>query len=99
MSDRPEREPLESALAGLKPAPALLDRDRVMFAAGQASATPARRWVWPGAPAAPRGRDYLQLRRRVLRCGVEPRPAAPPLSPGGKMLSIDSIIEPPKKRS
>jgi hypothetical protein len=160
MSEQPEREPLESALAGLKPAAAALDRDRLMFAAGQAAA-PKRHGVWPAAsvalfclslglaaalavrptetvrivyvpreakdvkpaPApptpvpevtpAPRpetdamvadttptvGGDYLRLRRQVLRFGVESLPEAPPLASSGKTLSIDSLIEPPKKRS
>jgi hypothetical protein len=157
MSEQPER--VESALAGLKPAPAALDRDRLMFAAGQAAA-PKRGWRWPAtsaalfslslglsaalalrptpvetvrivylppdvkqaAPAplpdvppapAPRadpearvadttptvGGDYLRLRSQVLRFGVESLPDAPPLASGGKALSIDSLIEPPKKRS
>jgi hypothetical protein len=39
---------LEAALAGLAPAPAVLDRDRLMFRAGLAA---SRRpgWLWPGA--------------------------------------------------
>jgi hypothetical protein len=41
---------LETALAGLKPA-APLDRDRLMFSAGQAS-LPRRGWGWPAATAA-----------------------------------------------
>lgn len=161
MSERREREPLESALAGLQPAPAALDRDRLMFAAGQAAA-PRRSWLWPtsaaalvclslglGAALAMRpapvetvrvvylpapeptnvtpplpvpdrtplptpppdadarvadtttlsGGDYLQLRRQVLRFGVESLPEAPPLTSGTKALSIDSLLEPPKKRS
>lgn len=162
MSEQPEREPLESALAGLKPAATTLDRDRLMFAAGQAAA-PKRTWLWPASSAAlfclslglgvalaarpapietvrvvylpaetrdikqaapapepemtpapaPRsdpdarvadttpalGGDYLQLRRQVLRFGVESLPDAPPLATSGKMLTIDNLIEPPKKRS
>ena len=44
----PEVTALEAALAGLAPAPAALDRDRLMFRAGLAA---ARRpgWLWPGA--------------------------------------------------
>jgi hypothetical protein len=40
---------LENALAGLAPLPAALDRDRVMFRAGQASIR--RGWAWPAATA------------------------------------------------
>jgi hypothetical protein len=46
-----------------------------------------------------RGADYLQMRRQVLRFGVESLPDAPPLSAGDRMPSIDSLLEPPKKRS
>jgi hypothetical protein len=44
----PEVSALEAALAGLAPAPAVLDRDRLMFRAGVAA---SRRpgWLWPGA--------------------------------------------------
>jgi hypothetical protein len=44
----PEVSALEAALAGLPPAPAGLDRDRLMFRAGLAA---SRRpgWLWPGA--------------------------------------------------
>lgn len=42
---------LESALAMLQPAPSRIDRDKIMYAAGQSAATttqPApRRWLWP----------------------------------------------------
>jgi hypothetical protein len=163
MSERSGRDPLEAALAGLQPA-AAFDRDRLMFAAGQAAATPRHGWLWPSAtaalvflslglatalatrpgptetvrivyqnevkpaPAVPRpevsqpdlppsaapsepdrmvadgtpprrGADYLQMRRQVLRFGVESLPDAPPLSAGDRMPSIDSLLEPPKKRS
>jgi hypothetical protein len=157
MSERVERDRLEAALAGLQPA-AALDRDRLMFAAGQAAAMPRGRWFWPASSAAlllvslglgtalamrpaptetvrivyrdvekpaptvpapeppppsmqsqpdrviadgtpPRhGADYLQMRRQVLRFGVESLPDAPPLSSSDKMLSIDSLLEPTKKR-
>ncbi len=45
----PELTQVELALAGLKPA-AALDRDRLMFRAGQAS-VPRRGWPWPAATA------------------------------------------------
>ena len=42
---------LESALAMLQPAPSRIDRDKIMYAAGQSAATTAqparRRWLWP----------------------------------------------------
>jgi len=58
----PELAALEGRLAGLQPAALNLDRDRLMFAAGQAAAeakyklvTPhvggANRWFWPSATA------------------------------------------------
>jgi hypothetical protein len=40
----PELTTLETALAGLRPTPGGLDRELLMFRAGQAS---ARRWPWP----------------------------------------------------
>lgn len=50
----PEPEPIESALARLKPTPGLIDRDRLMFQAGERSArADARRpWAWPSIAAA-----------------------------------------------
>jgi hypothetical protein len=41
---------LESALAALRPHPGRLDRDHLLFRAGQASAR--RGWAWPAATAA-----------------------------------------------
>jgi len=44
---------LEAELAALRPSGAPLDRDRLLFEAGRASAAPARRrFVWPAATAA-----------------------------------------------
>jgi len=42
---------LEAALRALQPAPADLNRDTLMFRAGQAS-MPRQRWTWPAATAA-----------------------------------------------
>ncbi len=58
--DQDRQEPglteLESALKALAPAPAVVDRDRLMFEAGAASArrtgSAARRWAWPSIAAA-----------------------------------------------
>src|SRR5271169_137423 len=47
----PDEQPLsdlERSLAGLQPATAGFDRDRLMFQAGRAAAT-RRRWRWPAA--------------------------------------------------
>jgi hypothetical protein len=163
MSERSEHGPLESALAGLQPVPAALDRDRLMFAAGQAAATPAPGRLWPAAtavllclsvaltvalvvrpepresvrtvylpapsgspdrasdprppepapspPPAPLDRmladttpsagggDYLRLRSQVLRFGAESLPEPLPLSSGSKPLSVESLLEMPKKQS
>ena len=46
---RPELTFLEHALGGLAPRPARLDRDAILFRAGQAAAP--RRWLWPCATA------------------------------------------------
>ncbi len=47
---------VEAALASLRPAPSALDRDRLMFLGGQASARRQRAWgaswLWPCATAA-----------------------------------------------
>ena len=52
-SSDPELTDIESALAGLVPVPSRLDRDKLMFDAGAASARQAsqRRWVWPSIAA------------------------------------------------
>jgi hypothetical protein len=51
MSERPppERDELAEALGSLRPRPVELDRDRLMFRAGQAAAAARyRRWQWGG---------------------------------------------------
>lgn len=58
--DREEHklEPVEQALRTLVPIPSRIDRDRLMYLAGQASVRDAavlragRRWIWPAATAA-----------------------------------------------
>jgi hypothetical protein len=45
---QPDLSALESALASLTPAPGRIDRDRLLFRAGQVSAG-RRRWLWPAA--------------------------------------------------
>jgi hypothetical protein len=89
---RPELTDLERALAGLTPAPPQLDRDRLMFRAGQAS-VPRRSWAWPTATAAFAvlaavlgtvliSRPGLQVRERVVYVEVPaPAPAPPPPAP------------------
>jgi hypothetical protein len=47
----PELAAMEAALRGLAPAPAGIDRDRLMFLAGQAR-RPRAGWLWPCATAA-----------------------------------------------
>jgi hypothetical protein len=49
--ENPDLSRLEAALKGLVPAPAHLDRDRLLFRAGQLTA-PRMRWRWPAAAAA-----------------------------------------------
>jgi hypothetical protein len=53
MPDRPEDlNPIADALARLAPQPPALSRDALLFAAGQAAASPrAPWWVWPGVAA------------------------------------------------
>src|SRR5206468_691136 len=46
----PDLSALAGALRALTPRPATLDRDAVLFRAGQAAAP--RRWLWPAATAA-----------------------------------------------
>jgi hypothetical protein len=45
-----ELTPFEAAFASLTPAAGPIDRDRLMFRAGQAAARPG--WLWPAAAAA-----------------------------------------------
>ncbi len=44
----PQLSDLEALLAGLAPLPGRLDRDQLLFRAGQASVTRTS-WLWPGA--------------------------------------------------
>jgi hypothetical protein len=44
---RPEITEVESQLLALKPSPGSLDRDRVIYRAGRASALGPGRWAWP----------------------------------------------------
>lgn len=58
--DRSEHEPVEQALKQFQPRPVNLDRERLMFLAGQAAAVSAasggteqnRKWFWPSATLA-----------------------------------------------
>ena len=45
---RPELTDLEAQLQALKPTPGGLDRDRILFRAGRASARGPGRYLWPG---------------------------------------------------
>jgi hypothetical protein len=66
----PELAELETALAALRPAPPALDRDRLMFRAGLASARRGR-WLWTGTTAA------LALVAAGLGTALVLRPAPP----------------------
>ncbi len=46
-TDEHDLSELERALAGLQPAAAPFDRDRLMFQAGRTAAERPRRWLWP----------------------------------------------------
>ena len=64
---------VEAALASLDPAPSAVDRDRLMFLAGAASARRGRaRWLWPSTAAA------AAVAAAVLGAMLAVRPAAPP---------------------
>ena len=66
----PELTSLEAALAGLAPRPARLDRDRLMYRAGQKSRA-ALRWLWPASTAA------SALAAGCLAVALALRPAPP----------------------
>ena len=53
VSPDPELKTVESALGALKPSPSRIDRDRVMFLAGQAAARrrTAGQWAWVAVAA------------------------------------------------
>src|SRR5690348_16813615 len=63
---------LEAALAALAPMPGQINRDALLFRAGQAS-VPRRGWAWPSAAAA------LGLLAATLGTVLAFRPAATPL--------------------
>lgn len=68
----PELMAVEAALASLSPAPSGVDRDRLMFLAGTASAGRSRaHWTWPAATAA------TTLLAVWLGAMLAVRPAAP----------------------
>src|SRR5262249_15683564 len=83
-----EMTPLESALAALDPRPVTLDRDRLMYLAGQRSAA-RRGWVMPCIAAALASAatllGVLLLYRpepqfvKVRAPAVQPSPSAPPV--------------------
>ena len=63
---------LEAALAALAPMPGRIDRDALLFRAGQAS-VPRRGWAWPGAAAT------LGVLAATLGALLAVRPAATPV--------------------
>lgn len=69
----PELKSLEAALASLRPTPGGLDRDRLMFRAGEESARRLRmgRLVWPAACAASAGVAAALVLMLVSRPGPE----------------------------
>lgn len=84
----PELAAVAAALRSLKPTPSRLDRDLVMFQAGQASARPSRWVVWAprsiaaGLALVAMGEGALLARRpepQIIERVVEaPAPPAPP---------------------
>ncbi len=87
---------LETALAGLAPRPAALDRDRLMFAAGQRSAVRTR-WILPGVSAllasAATLLAMLLLYRPPTQFVYVPAPQVPPSAPSSD--SPDAEPRPP----
>ena len=87
MTDRPD--PLAAKLAGLAPARPGLNRDRVMFDAGRASARPNRWWkVACLTLAVGQATAGLLLLRRNDRPAAPPVPPAPAAEPASR-------VEPP----
>jgi hypothetical protein len=88
----PGLKAVEAALARLSPAAAAVDRDRLMFRAGQAS-RPPHLWAWRGATAAllllsASLTAVLLLRPHEVRYVEKPPPpptpdVAPPSAPSG----------------
>jgi hypothetical protein len=68
----PEKAGLEAALAALAPMPGRINRDALLFRAGQAS-VPRRGWAWPAATA------VLGLVAAILAAVIVLRPAPAPV--------------------
>jgi hypothetical protein len=100
----PELTALEEALRRLAPAPAALDRDRLLFRAGQAAAP--RRWFWPAATAVSTATASVlavllacrpaPVVERIVPVPVE-RPAPAPLGEGPNDPEDSSV--PPEART
>lgn len=87
MSDeRREVTPLEAALMKLSPAPARLDRDALMFAAGRGAAA-KRAWAWPVACA------FFALLSLALGVRLIARPT--PADPAPSSVDVPAISIPP----
>jgi hypothetical protein len=88
----PEMTALETALAGLAPRPACIDRDRLMFLAGQRSAA-RRGWLWPCASAALASAatllSVLLLYRPEPRIVRVPSPAVQPSQQAASVLAVN----------
>jgi hypothetical protein len=97
--------PLESALGNLKPAPAALDRDRLMFRAGQAAA--GRNWAWPASTAVLFATSLVLAGMLVVRpAGTEtvrvvyvPAERPAPAPPGPRAPTPPSTPTPPTVQS
>jgi hypothetical protein len=89
---------LEAALATLAPMPGQINRDALLFRAGQAS-VPRRGWVWPSAAAA------LGIVAMTLGAMLALRPAAPPVEriyvyvkePAAPTLAATETAPPPSE--
>jgi hypothetical protein len=68
---RPELTDFEAQLQALKPTPGGLDRDRILFRAGRASARGPGRYIWPGVSG------VLALATVALSVALATRPEPP----------------------
>jgi hypothetical protein len=105
-NDLQEVNAIEAALAALTPLPGRIDRDQLMFRAGQAAA-PRRHWFWPSATAAlavvsaslvaawclwPAPQTVEQM---VSRRVVQPPPAPPRATLPAELQPTEAVVSTP----
>jgi hypothetical protein len=106
---RPDLTALENALSLLAPARPALDRDQVLFRAGQAAGP--RRWFWPAATAVSTTtalvlavllacRPAPTVVQRIVHVPVEqPVPGPQPPVPDGPATTTEETSVPPQART